>query len=148
MTSTTSSALSCEPRAATPRDPSWATDGSAARFVAWRSGRRMPGWASHLVDVAGEHDSAGRYRYPLVVVTVPRQSTKTTTALDAAIGRALVHRDYRAAYAAQTGHVTTERFSDRYTELEGCTLGPRLKLRRSQGTERITVPSARRPSTS
>lgn len=126
------------PRQATPRDPEARTDGGAARFVAAQCGRTMPAWAVDLANVAGELDDAGRYRYGTVVVTVPRQSAKTTTALDVAIGRAVAHRDYRAAYAAQTGHVTTERFGDRFTELESGPLGSRLKLRRSQGTERIT----------
>jgi len=70
-------------------------------------------WQRYVADVIGERTSSGRYRYPLVVVTVPRQTGKTTWALDLALGRCMVHSDYRVAYTAQTGHITTERFADR-----------------------------------
>jgi hypothetical protein len=103
-------------------------------------GRTMPPWARLAVDVLGEVDEAGRYVYDVGVILVPRQSAKTTTALDVALGRGLVHRDYRAAYAAQTGHVTTERMGDRFTEVSlSPLLEPRCRLRRSAGTERLTV---------
>lgn len=136
--STTRSATSCEPRQATPRNPDASTDGAAAAVVARLLGRTMPPWARAAVDVIGERDAVGHYAYPLVVILVPRQSAKTTTVLDVAQGRGMVDPDYRAAYAAQTGHVTTERFSDRFTDLEGSPFSSRLRLRRSQGTERIT----------
>lgn len=102
-------------------------------------GRRMPPWARGAVDLAGETTDGTRYRYGIVVVLVPRQCAKTTTALDLALGRGLVHRDYRAAYAAQTGHVTTERMGDRFAEVALSPAADRLKVRRSQGTERLTV---------
>jgi hypothetical protein len=103
-------------------------------------GRVMPPWARDAVDVLGELDDTGRYVYDVGVILVPRQSAKTTTALDVALGRGLVHRDYRAAYAAQTGHVTTERMGDRFTEVSlSPLLEPRCRLRRSAGTERLTL---------
>ena len=37
----------------------------------------MP-WQRQVADVALELDDAGRFAYPLVVITVPRQSGKTT----------------------------------------------------------------------
>lgn len=76
----------------------------------------------------------------MVVFTLPRQAAKTTTALDVAIGRCLQLRDYRVAYAAQTGHKTTENFAQRFTELEDGPLSGRARLRRSAGTERVTLP--------
>jgi hypothetical protein len=99
----------------------------------------MPGWARSAVDLIGELTPEGHYAYPVVVVLVPRQSAKTTTALDIALGRAIAHRDYRAAYAAQTGHVTTERMGERLEELGGSPLAGRIRTRRSQGTERFTL---------
>lgn len=98
----------------------------------------MPPWAVAACDVLGERTPDGQYAYPIGVILVPRQCAKTTTALDLALGRGMLDRDYRAAYAAQTGHVTTERMGDRFTEVEGSPLASRLKVRRSQGTERIT----------
>lgn len=98
-------------------------------------------WQRTAFEVAGEMLPSGRYAYNIVVVTVPRQCGKTASVHDTAIGRLLAHQDYRAAYAAQTGHITTERFVERFGELEAGPLAARLKLRRSQGTERITHPS-------
>jgi hypothetical protein len=136
------SGTSCEPRQVTARNPDRETDGHAVSVLARLSGRTMPPWARAAVDVLGEQDRTPsglwRYAYPITVVTVPRQSAKTTTALDVALGRGMLHRDYRAAYAAQTGHVTTERMADRFTELGASLLAPRLRIRRSAGTERVT----------
>lgn len=60
--------------------------------------------------------------------------------MDLGIGRGLMYPDYRCAYAAQTGHVTTERMVERIEEIEGGPLAARARLRRSAGTERITLP--------
>ena len=99
----------------------------------------MP-WQRSAADVLGELLPDGRYAYPIAVVMVPRQCGKTTFVFDVAIGRALERPDYRAAYTAQTGHVVTERFGDRFTEISGTILAGRLTTRRSSGTERITTP--------
>jgi len=128
------------PRLATPRDPSAPTDGHAGAFVAHL--HRRP-WAPHqrlAADVLGELEPDGRYRYPLGVVLLPRQTGKTTFVTDLALGRCLLYRDYRCAYAAQTGHVTTERMQERMVELGDGPLGTRVRLRRSAGTERVTLP--------
>lgn len=88
-------------------------------------------------DLLGEQLPDGRFAYPIAVVLLPRQTGKTTLALDLAMGRCLTRPDYRAAYCAQTGHVTTERFGDRFLELEAGPLARDVRLRRSQGTERM-----------
>lgn len=75
---------------------------------------------------------------------LPRQSGKTTTIRDLLIGRGLRYRDYRCAYTAQTGHLVTERFTEWIEEIEDVPLlDSRLRLRRSQGTERITAKKTR-----
>jgi len=128
------------PRLATPRDPGAPTDGHAGAFVAHL--HRRP-WAPHqrlAADVLGELEPDGRYRYPLGVVLLPRQTGKTTFVTDLALGRCLLYRDYRCAYAAQTGHVTTERMVERMAELGDGPLATRARVRRSAGTERVTLP--------
>jgi hypothetical protein len=90
-----------------------------------------------VADLLGERTPDGGYAYPVGVVLFPRQTGKTTFAFDLAMGRCIAERDYRAAYTAQTGHVTTERFGERMGELAGTALGRRAQLRRSQGTERV-----------
>lgn len=106
-------------------------------------------WHVHqrlAADVIGErvlipgHGAAWRYAYPIALVLLPRQTGKTTFGLDLAIGRGLVHRSYRAAYAAQTGHVTTARMVERMGELSGGPLASRAVSLRSQGRERVNMP--------
>lgn len=104
-------------------------------------GRTMPPWARAAADVIGEQDGAGHYTHPVCVVLVPRQSAKTTTALDVGLGRGMVERDYRAAYTAQTGHVVTRRMGERMDALALSPLAQRVKPRRSQGTERVSFPA-------
>lgn len=128
------------PRLATPRDPTRPSDGAMGAFVAQM--HRRP-WKEHqrtAADVIGELEPDGRYRYPLAVVLLPRQTGKTTMVLDLALGRCLAKPDYRAAYAAQTGHVTTERMQERMAELSDGPMASRARLRRSAGTERVTLP--------
>ena len=73
------------PRFATPRDPRFATLGPAAVRLAHVAGWPRPmRWNRDALDVALEvaPDRLGvlRYRYPVVVITVPRQNSKTTLA--------------------------------------------------------------------
>ena len=127
------------PKQASRRDPSRTSDGYAAAFIAQVHGRPFKPHQRLAADILGEHAADGRYAYPIAVVMLPRQTGKTTLALDLALGRCLTQPDYRAAYCAQTGHVTTERFTDRFTELESGPLSDQLRLRRSQGTERVSM---------
>jgi hypothetical protein len=80
----------------------------------------------------------GTYVHQVGVIMVPRQAGKTTFVFDLAQGRCIQHPDYRAAYTAQTGHVTTERFQERMAELAGTPLAQVVSARRSAGTERMT----------
>jgi hypothetical protein len=100
-------------------------------------------WKPHqrlAADVLGELLPTGGYAYPIGVVLFPRQTGKTTFILDLALGRGLMYPDFRAAYAAQTGHVTTERMVERMGELADGPLASRARMRRSAGTERVTLP--------
>lgn len=124
----------------TVRDPTRPTDGHLGAFVAATLGRPWTPHQRYVADVAGELLPSGRYAYPIVVMEEPRQVGKTVRVFDIALGRCIAYRDYRCAYTAQTGHIVTERYGDRFEELEASPLLlPRLKLRRSQGTERISV---------
>lgn len=82
----------------------------------------------------------GAYRHPVVCILAPRQVGKTITILTLALGRARKLPDYRAAYAAQTGHITSQRFKE-WTDFVRRRPGWHLdyKTRDSDGTERITV---------
>jgi hypothetical protein len=112
--------------------------------VAQVHGRPWLSWQTDLAAVVGEHYPDGRMVYPIVVCLVPRQCGKTTWVFDDILGRLLEVPDYRAAYTAQTGHVTTERFGERIGDLAGTILADRVATRRSAGTERLTVQLGRR----
>ena len=127
------------PRLATPRDTTRQTDGALGAFVAHLHGRPWLPWQRAAADVIGEKLPDGHYAYPVVVILVPRQCGKTTFVFDVAVGRGLDYVDYRAAYCAQTGHVTTERFTERINELMGTPLGRITRTRRSAGTERMML---------
>jgi hypothetical protein len=98
-------------------------------------------WKPHqriAADIIGELSPDGlRFRHTIAVVLLPRQTGKTTLVHDLALGRCLFYPDYRAAYAAQTGHVTTERMKERMSELGAGPMSSRFKCIRSQGLERI-----------
>src|SRR5215471_15214010 len=66
------------PAIATARTPERLTFGGAVAKLAAAMGRPLMPWQSYVADVALEVDDAGRFCYQLVLVTVPRQSGKTT----------------------------------------------------------------------
>lgn len=127
------------PRHATPRNPARPTDSSSGAFIAHLHRRPWIPWQRDTAAVLGERSATG-YAYPIVVVLVPRQCGKTSMIFDLAQGRCLDQVDYRAAYCAQTGHVTSERIGERMGELAATPLARRVRTRRSAGTERMSFP--------
>lgn len=80
----------------------------------------------------------GTYLWPKVAILWPRQTGKTTLILCTALGRARLP-DYRAAYAAQTGHITSQRFKEWNGLIRARPGWARdWRTRDSDGTERIT----------
>lgn len=66
------------PSWATPRSPERRTYGPALGRVSEALGRPLMPWQQQVADVALEVLPDGRWAYPTVVVTVPRQAGKTT----------------------------------------------------------------------
>lgn len=128
------------PRLITPGDPYRPTDGRSGALIAHLHGRPWLPWQRTFGDLAGTAGRDGRYAAEFVVAMIPRQCGKTTAVFDTAQGRCLALPDYRAAYTAQTGHVTSERFGERMAELGSTALARRVGRRRSAGTERMTFP--------
>jgi hypothetical protein len=97
--------LPCPPRFGTPRRLDRPTRGvDLAKFAAALGTRLMP-WQQHVADVALEVDPAtGRLAYRRVILTVPRQSGKTTLMLAMFLHRMLgMGSPQVASYAAQNG---------------------------------------------
>lgn len=126
------------PRAATPRDLARPNTAAAGAFVAKCHHRAWLPWQYETARLVSETLPNGRMAYPIVVILVPRQCGKTTFLFDMIMGRCLAAADYRCAYTAQTGHVASERFGERMSELPSTALARRVTTRRSAGSERFT----------
>lgn len=114
----------------------------------------MP-WQQYVARVANERLGApdcpacaglGRvhdcpYAYPVVVVTVPRQSGKTTEIWATGVERCTTVRDHEFWYTAQTGKVARARWDDAVKLVKATPLDRMVRYRRSQGTERISWPN-------
>lgn len=101
-------------------------------------------WQRLFASVIGEQTDTGRYAYPVAVCLVPRQVGKTSVVSQVAMGRAMQYEDYRAAYTAQTGVVSSERFAEWFTAIEGCPpLYSRVKLSRATSNHRFTALATR-----
>lgn len=108
-----SSSLACPPRFCTERDPSRPTFGPLVGRVAEALGKPLMPWQQFVADVALEVDpDTGRLVYSEVVLTVPRQSGKTTLLLPVIVHRSIAEypggnlqegpQPQTVAYTAQT----------------------------------------------
>lgn len=94
----------CSPTLATTRTDR-PTRGAEVAALAAKLGTPFMDWQRLVADVAGEYDPAtGRPVYREVIVTVPRQSGKTTLLLAHEVHRAIAWGEQqRIFYSAQTG---------------------------------------------
>jgi hypothetical protein len=125
------------PLFATRRNPLRRSDGPQVDVIARALGTPFIPWQRYVADVAGERREDGSYEYQVVVVSVPRQTGKTT--LQRAVGthRCLVcGRD--VFYTAQTGKDARERWMDLVKVLQlNDALKDRVKVGLRGGSERI-----------
>lgn len=114
-------------------------------------------WQALVADVAGERvpdparcvscrDGSAYchtcpYRYPVVVVTVPRQSGKTTLMRAVAVERCMALPDLPAFYTAQTGKDARDRWNDLVKQVNRSPLKGRVQIRRAAGQERLVFPN-------
>ena len=141
MSGTVSKPLSAPPRWATPRTPDRWTEGNAVASVAAALGTPFMPWQRLVVDVAGERLPDGRYAYPVVVVTVPRQSGKTTLLRARGVARCLMRPDTQVFYTAQTGKDARERWEDLVKQIAAGPLRARVVATRAAGAVRLKFPN-------
>jgi hypothetical protein len=136
-----SSSLHCLPRFATPRRPERRNRGREIAAIAKQLGQPLMPWQQLVADVASELDEAtGLPAFREVVVTVPRQSGKTTLVLAYELHRALMWgRAQRIAYTAQTGFDARRKLiDDQAPILLGSPLSAAVeKVQKAQGNEAI-----------
>jgi len=126
------------PRFATPRSPERATWGPRVGRIAAALGTPFMPWQQLVADVALEHDAAGIPAFREARITVPRQCGKTTLILAIATDRCLAWDRQRVLYAAQDRNHAREKWVEQVEMLEHSPLRRAFKVRRSNGSERIT----------
>lgn len=133
---------SCEPRFATPRDPSRKTLGKRWGKIAKALGQPFMPWQQQLADVAGEIDpDTGQLYYGEVDVTVPRQSGKTTTVLSVSVDRCVspwARGRQRVVYTAQSRNDARKKLLEEQAPIiEESMLGKLMRKREQAGSEQL-----------
>jgi hypothetical protein len=95
----------------------------------------MP-WQAYVADVALEVDAAGRFAYQLVLVTVPRQSGKTTLFGSVLDHRGLIVPQARCWFTQQSGKHAVDWLINEHWPLLAPFV-PKVHLRRAAGSEHI-----------
>lgn len=128
------------PLYATPRNPTRRTDGGLVSVIAESLGTPFIPWQQHTSDVANERRPDGSYEYQVVVVSVPRQTGKTTLIRAEGTQRCLVcNRD--VFYTAQTGKDARARWMDLVKALRlNEALRDKVKPALRGGSEHLTFP--------
>jgi hypothetical protein len=133
------SSLVCLPRWTTPRTDRPTRGGELGRFAAALGTPLMP-WQQHVADVALEYDpETGLFVYRRIVVTVPRQSGKTSFFLAKMVHRAQAFgRRQRITYTAQNRLKARQKWEDEHLPiLERSPFRPLFTVRRQIGQEAI-----------
>ena len=99
-------------------------------------GRPLMPWQRYVVDVALEVDEAGRFCYQLVIITVPRQSGKTTLFGAVLDHRALIVPRARAWFTMQTAKDAVDWLTNEHWPLLA-PFGNACHLRRMAGSEHV-----------
>ena len=128
----------CLPRWATPRTPSRRTLGAAAANVAEALGKSLMPWQQQVLDTALEVDDDGKFVYRQVILTVPRQSGKTTLLLVLLLLRAISEPRQNIRYTAQNGTDARKKFIDDWLpELTPSKFGALFRVRLTNGHEAL-----------
>lgn len=135
--------MPCPPRFATPRDHSRATYGARVAEVALELGTPLMPWQRYVADVALEVDpTTGLLVYRDVILTVPRQSGKTTLLLAIMVFRALATQALGGPqvidYTAQNRLYARKKWEDEHVAaIERSGFGELCRIRKSAAMEAI-----------
>jgi phage terminase large subunit-like protein len=114
------------------------TYGPALAAVGEALGIELMPWQRHVADVALERDDRGRLAYREVIVSVPRQSGKSTLLLLLLLWRLLSAPGQRAIYAAQNRLSARNRLFDTwYPKIRRSPLRDTFTLGRATGAEAL-----------
>jgi hypothetical protein len=134
----------CSPTFGTRRRPERATFGGELAAIAVALGQPFMPWQRYVADVGCEIDPASGFpAYRQVIVTVPRQSGKTTLFLSWQLDRCLSPRwvhPQRSAFTAQSGKDARDKWLDElYPLLEKSKVAPLIRqMTRGIGNEYVS----------
>lgn len=132
-------------RYATPRTPTRATFGAQVAVVSAALGEPLMPWQQQVADVALELDDErpGQWRYRTVVVTVPRQSGKTTLLRAVRVHRAISRPHQTILMTAQRGKDARKQWTKMHERVTSpaSPIRQHAHVRRSAGTEALTFPN-------
>lgn len=103
------------------------------------SGEPMP-WQKYAADVIGEIGADGLPRWPMVIISVPRQSGKSTLVKSVAVHRALTKPNARVWLTAQTGQDAADLWNECRESIGRSPLAPLFQARKARGSEDLVVP--------
>lgn len=129
------------PRYATAPTAGRPHDGDRADALAHMLGRPLMPWQSYVARVATERLEDGTYAYPVVVVSVPRQSGKTVLLAVLLMLRCILQDNHQAFYTAQKGKDARARWEDMVKLIASSPLRTTVRVRHSQGRERLEFPN-------
>jgi Phage Terminase len=133
--------LTCPPRYGTARNLTRRTLGpKVVEYALTTLGIELMQWQVHVLNVALELDDKDEFVYSRVVVTLPRQSGKTTLILPWILWRlARFGGRQRAAFVAQDGTSGREKFIvDFLPVIRDSPLAKQVSIREANGSEGLT----------
>jgi len=133
--------MTAKPRYHTPRNLNNRTLGGKSAKVAAALGKPFMPWQRMAADVAQEVDHNGNFIYHTVIITVPRQSGKTTKTLTLGLHRTMITPMGKIWYTAQSGQAARERFLQELAPPVQRNLPGLFSLKRGAGDTRLILPS-------
>lgn len=130
-----------EPRYHTERNRARRSLGPKLGKLSAAMGKPLMPWQQMAADVLLELDDDGRFYYNRGVITVPRQSGKTTMTLALGLHRMLTTPEGKVWYTAQTGQAARERFITDLVPSAQPLLGTAVVVKRGAGDTRMMFPA-------
>lgn len=113
--------------------------GKRVAKVAEYLGTPLMPWQQQVANVVTQIDplTPGAWKYPTVIVSVPRQAGKTALLRALAVDRMLAYNNHEILMTAQTGKDARKRWKQIITALDIEKKSESFKVREAQGTERL-----------
>lgn len=142
-----SMAFAPKPRFITPMDPDAPSEGREIARLARALGKPLMPWQRTVVQGATEKTEHGLYKYSRVLITVPRQSGKTTLVGPVQLHRIMTRPNAKAFFSAQTGKDADKRMRDLIQLTMGSPLAALFKPRYAAGSMGVSLANGSRLST-